>query len=71
MRTISQAAGRPRALLLGLFAPLLLAIGTCVAQAQGQVQELRYAFAVSSPSLITEPLYAAEKMAIWTSSASS
>jgi ABC-type nitrate/sulfonate/bicarbonate transport system substrate-binding protein len=61
MRTIFAAARRPRALLAGLCAALLLSIATCVAHAQGQVEKLRYAFAVSSPSLITEPLYAAEK----------
>ena len=61
MPTIFQAVRQPRALVAGLCAALLVAIGTCDARAQEQVQELRYAFAVSSPSLITEPLYAAQK----------
>jgi len=61
MRNIFQAVRQPRAVLAGLCTALLVTIGTCYAQAQGQIQELRYAFAVSSPSLITEPLYAAEK----------
>ena len=46
--------------LLALFVATI-AFSSATSLAQAQVDELKYAYAVSSPSLITEPLYAAEK----------
>src|SRR5436190_13974492 len=56
---ISRAKQLSRELLTTLIVWIAMSSATCMAQAP--VDELRYAFAVSSPSLITEPLYAAEK----------
>ena len=59
MQMISRAKQLSRKLLVAVIVPVAMGSVTCIAQAP--VDELRYAYAVSSPSLITEPLYAAEK----------
>ena len=59
MQMISRAKQLSRKLVVAVIVPVAMGSVTCIAQAP--VDELRYAYAVSSPSLITEPLYAAEK----------
>jgi NitT/TauT family transport system substrate-binding protein len=54
------SAKRLAGTLLALFVATI-AFSSATSLAQAQVDELKYAYAVSSPSLITEPLYAAEK----------